>query len=206
MKQPLRRPKNRPRLVVVGLGNPGETYRYTRHNAGYRVVDYLAEVTGVVLKKPLCGKYLIARANVHGRSLVLAKPLTYMNRSGDAAPAILRKTHIGPEKIVVVCDTLDLPSGKCRLKRKGGSAGHKGIASIIETLGTGTFPRMYVGIGRPVKKSDVADFVLSAPSIEDRETMLAAEKTAALSILRLLEEPIERVMYDLNRKEDSESS
>lgn len=127
-----------------------------------------------------------------------------MNNSGYIFPDVLRKTGAALEDIIVVCDTLDLDPGMCRLKRKGGSAGHRGIASIIDSLGTSGFMRLYVGVGRPADKSEVVDFVLGQPDTESRLHIRKAEEQAAESILRLLEEPPDRVMHDLNRRKSSD--
>ncbi len=197
--------KNKPDLLIVGLGNPGSKYLETRHNAGFRVIDRLSVLTGLILKRPFLGKYYSAGGQWNGRRIVLVKPLTYMNRSGKVVPTLLRKTGISTERLVVVCDTLDLDPGMCRLKRKGGSAGHKGVASIIDEVGTGAFFRMYIGIGRPEHTSEVVDFVLGSPDDEDRKRIEAAEQRAAENILRLCTEPPERVMHGLNRRKDSES-
>lgn len=202
MKQLLRSPGNNPDFLVVGLGNPGNSYRKTRHNVGFRVIDLLAEPTGVRFKKPIFGRYLIGTGRPGCHTIVLVKPLTYMNRSGEVLPGLLKKTGLSQDRLIVICDTLDLEPGMCRLKRKGGSAGHKGIASIIEQTGSGDFLRFYIGVGRPEDKSGVVDHVLGIPGKEDELLIRSAEKAAAEAVLRLLEESLEQVMHEFNRRKN----
>ena len=166
---------------------------------GFQTLDRLAVALEVRFQKPWLARYLFAKKAIEDQSICLVKPMTYMNRSGLVFPAVLRRTGVALEGIVVVCDTLDLPPGVCRLRRKGSSAGHRGLASIIDVLGTTDFKRLYIGIGHPGQKSEVISYVLGTPQ-SDRVQIERGLETAAESILRLMGEPPERVMNDLNNK------
>jgi peptidyl-tRNA hydrolase, PTH1 family len=146
--------------LIVGLGNPGRRYETTRHNVGFRVVDTLGTAHRITLRGHLptaeYGEGMIAAQQV-----VLAKPMTYMNASGKAVAGLCARFSIFPSDLIVIHDDLDLPLGRVKLKQKGGDAGHYGVRSIIEHLGTGEFVRIRVGIGRPASKAEVVEFVLS---------------------------------------------
>jgi len=147
--------------LVVGLGNPGEVYAHTRHNIGASVLESLAQETGTALKKDRSQLYKFGLWKAGQEEAIFAIPLTFMNLSGQAVCSLAKRYRIKPEDILVICDDLDLEFGRIRLKPKGSSAGHKGVASIIEALGTQEFPRLRLGIGRPAAKGKAADFVLS---------------------------------------------
>jgi peptidyl-tRNA hydrolase, PTH1 family len=145
-------------LLIVGLGNPGREYEETRHNVGFMLIDRLASDRNVKLKRS--GAAFIGKGTVGGIQAVLMKPLTYMNLSGEAVARFSDFFSIPVESIVVAHDDCDLPLGRIRLKKNGGSGGHKGIISITERLGSPDFQRVRLGIGRP-EHGDVADYVLS---------------------------------------------
>jgi PTH1 family peptidyl-tRNA hydrolase len=179
----------------VGLGNPGPRYLATRHNAGFRIVALVARSLGVELHRPWFRNYRLGRAAPDGRELRLVQPLTYMNRSGAIFPSLSADTG----SLLVVCDTLDLPPGVCRLRRGGSSAGHKGLASIIAALGRADFLRLYIGIGRPSSPAEVVDYVLGSPDGPEAELLEGGEKRAAEGVLALLREEPEKVMNVLNQ-------
>lgn len=156
--------------AVVGLGNPGRQYELTRHNAGFVVVDNLAEECGASFGGTRF-KGVAARTSHRGENILLAKPATYMNLSGHFVSSLLNYYKISMAECLVVHDDLDLPMGRFRLARGGGSAGHKGIKSIIEQLGGQEFPRLKVGVGRPNEFGDVVDYVLSRFSESELETL-----------------------------------
>ena len=134
----------------------------------------------------------------------LIKPLTFMNRSGDILRDVLRKTNSDIQDLVVVCDTLDLPAGSCRLKTKGSAGGQKGLASIINAAGTEEIPRISIGIGRPRYREDVVPFVLSRPTAKERGAMDLTIGLISENVIRLLDTSIDRVMNDINQsKQDS---
>ena len=151
-------------------------------------------------KKQFLKQYLLAEGRYAGGRLRLVKPLSYMNRSGDIFPEILRRTGSRVEDILVVCDTLDLPPGRCRLKRKGSSAGQKGLESIIRKLGRSDFLRLYIGIGRPGRRTDVVDYVLSEPRGGEALLLEEAVHQACDAVLQLMEGGLERIMNVVNKK------
>lgn len=148
--------------AVVGLGNPGKEYEKTRHNAGFRVLDQLAREWSLTFQERKFRASWCA-GMIAGRRLVLCKPLAYMNRSGEVVTEILGYFGIDISRVLVVHDDLDLPLGRLRLVRRGGAGGHRGVSSIIDHLKTKDFPRLKLGIGRPVYKEPVETFVLRAP-------------------------------------------
>ncbi|NPV68011.1 MAG: aminoacyl-tRNA hydrolase [Anaerolineae bacterium] len=161
------------RYLIVGLGNPGVKYANTRHNIGFRCVDALAERHGLSFDRKQ-GKALIASGTIVGQPVLLIKPQTYMNLSGDAVSAVANFYRITPDRLLVIFDDLDLPVGTVRIRKSGGAGGHKGMISIIERLGTQEFSRIRVGIGRPSGRMDPADYVL-LPFREGDESILVAE-------------------------------
>jgi len=178
--------------LIVGLGNPGRDYRWTRHNVGFLLVERLAEKNGIDLAKRGL-KSIYGRGKIGKKDVILAKPQTFMNLSGEAVQRLLRFFKIPPEDLIVLHDDLDLPFGKIRIRLQGGAGGHKGIKSIIESLGVDVFVRFKVGIGRPGKAGqDPADFVLEPLSGGEREELkeMVNRNAEAVEIL-LLEGPQE---------------
>jgi peptidyl-tRNA hydrolase, PTH1 family len=154
--------------AIIGLGNPGREYEQTRHNAGFIVVDnLLEEYGGAWTSTKWTG--VSARTQVSGTTVIAARPLTYMNRSGYFVSSLMQYFRIDASDLLVVHDEMDLPTGRIRLSRGGGSAGHKGIASIIEQLGSRDFGRLRVGVGKPDRKEQVVGHVLSRIGGEDGE-------------------------------------
>ncbi len=148
-----------PTYLIVGLGNPGREYAKTRHNIGFILVDVLAEAFGIRMMR-VQSKAITGSGMVEGCKVILAKPQTYMNLSGESVSALMRFYKVPLENLIVLHDDLDLPFATIRLRPGGGSAGQKGIASIIERLGTQTFARFRFGIGRPPGQMDPAAYVL----------------------------------------------
>jgi len=144
--------------LIVGLGNPGRKYADNRHNVGFQCLDRLAEAWGLSFSRQK-HKALLAQGQIAGLKVILAKPHTFMNLSGEAMERMARFYKVPPENILVIYDDLDLPVGRIRLRPEGGSGGHKGMQSIIEHLGSNGFPRLRVGIGRPTH-GDPVDYVL----------------------------------------------
>ncbi|WP_067520460.1 aminoacyl-tRNA hydrolase [Endozoicomonas ascidiicola] len=164
------KPSEQPVRLVVGLGNPGSQYEDTRHNAGFWYVEQLARSCGVVLQpeKKFFGE--TARVQIGGQEVRLLNPSTFMNRSGQAVGAMATFFKIPPESILVVHDELDLPPGIGRLKQGGGHGGHNGLRDIISALGNNReFLRLRLGIGHPGNSKDVANYVLTKPSVADRQ-------------------------------------
>ena len=157
--------------LFVGLGNPGPEYEATRHNAGFWWVDELARDLKVNLVAERGYHGLVARANVHGHTLWLLEPQTFMNLSGKSVAALARFYKIAPEEILVVHDELDVVPGQAKLKQGGSHAGHNGLRDIHAQLGTGDYWRLRLGIGHPGVKSEVVDWVLRKPAPDQREAI-----------------------------------
>ena len=188
--------------LIAGLGNPGRDYRWTRHNVGFLLVERLAERHGIDLTKRGL-KSIYGRGKIGKEDVILAKPQTFMNLSGEAVQRLLHFFKIPPEDLIVLHDDLDLPFGKIRIRLQGGHGGHKGIKSIMEALGFGAFVRFKVGIGRPDKTGqDPADFVLEPLSKGEREEFkeMIDRNVEAVEIL-LLEGPQE-AMNRFHKGED----
>ena len=147
--------------LIVGLGNPGEKYAKTRHNAGYWWVDAIADAKRAVWKKETKFSGWTTRVEEGGSEFILVKPSTYMNESGRSVSAVMRFFKIEPGSMLVVHDELDIPPGAVKLKKGGGAGGHNGLTDIIESLGTREFWRLRIGIGHPGDKDLVADYVLN---------------------------------------------
>ena len=184
--------------MVVGLGNPGREYAAHRHNIGFRVVDALARAHGVAFTRRKGAKARVAEARVSDCPVLLAKPQTFMNLSGKSVRRLSRSLGVPPERILVIYDDLDLPLGRLRLRAEGSSGGHKGIRSIIDTLGTQAFPRLRVGIDRPPGRMDPVDYVLE-PFDRDQKPLLAeAVARAAAAVECWLAEGIIAAMDRFN--------
>ncbi len=153
--------------LIVGLGNPGADYARTRHNAGFWLVDELARRHGGTFRHEGKHQAELARVRINGDEIWLAKPMTFMNRSGGPVSSVLGFYKIAPAEMLVVHDEIDLPGGTVRLKDAGGAGGHNGIRDIISAQGEG-FWRMRIGVGHPGGKREVVDHVLTRPSAEDQ--------------------------------------
>lgn len=185
--------------MVVGLGNPGEDYVSTRHNAGFEVVERLARRAGVSWRRSRQAVALCAAADLPGAGRVLlVKPLTYMNASGEAVAALARWHRLRPADIAVVYDDVDLPLGAVRVRARGGSGGHRGMASVIEHLGDEGIPRVRVGIGRGRGDRDTVAHVLSRFEDDERPVAEAAMDRAAAAVTALLTRGVERAMNEFN--------
>jgi PTH1 family peptidyl-tRNA hydrolase len=184
--------------LVVGLGNPGQQYRETRHNAGFWFLDELAarQGAGWVSDAQFIGQ--LATLRFGGVKLLLLKPQTFMNRSGQSVGNLLRYHKFDPENILVVHDELDLPVGVVKLKKNGGHAGHNGLRDIIAHLGSNDFYRLRIGINRPLRGQDVVNYVLSAPSREERETIFSAFEKVYENLEFLIAGQVEQLMNRLH--------
>jgi len=182
--------------LVVGLGNPGRRYRGTRHNVGFEVVERLARRWGVRFRAE--GQAEVAQAEVGGEPVLLAKPLTFMNLSGQAVAELVRRWGLAPNQVLVVYDDMDLPVGAIRVRARGTAGGHRGMASVLEGLGTLEIPRVRVGIGRP--GSDAVDHVLSRFEPAERAQVEEAVERAADAVEVALRDGIHRAMDRFNRR------
>ena len=181
---------------MIGLGNPGRQYERSRHNMGFLVVDELARRQGGRITDR-AAKSMTGRVRLSDRELVLAKPQTMMNLSGQAAKALLAKYQVPLDRTLVVHDELDLPFGRLRIKKGGSSAGNHGLDSLIVSLGTSDFVRYRVGIGRP--PGDGVDYVLSPFSASEREQLPALIGRVADAVELAIENGVDRAMTDFNR-------
>ena len=168
--------------LVVFLGNPGPRYEGTRHNAGFMAADAMARARGLSINRARF-KALTATCDIGGESVMLMKPQTFMNLSGEAAAQAVKFYKIAPDHVIVVSDEISLPIGKLRVRRKGSAGGHNGLKSIIACLGTDQFPRIRLGVGAPPHPDyDMADWVLSTFKNQEAEDMRAAAQRAAEAV------------------------
>ncbi|MBI2850767.1 MAG: aminoacyl-tRNA hydrolase [Chloroflexi bacterium] len=189
---------------MVGLGNPGDEYAKSLHNMGFMCVSYFARKNGIRFDK----KQANARTGmgrVGGVEVLVARPQTYMNRSGEAVKRLMQKFHVSIEDLLVIYDDLDLPLGKIRIRADGSAGGHNGIKSIIQELGSQDFPRLRVGIGRPVtngqpeeKRADVIDFLLSESSPEVKKAVDEVLPRVNEAILCIITEGVTAAMNRFN--------
>lgn len=184
-------------FLLVGLGNPGREYRGNRHNVGFMTIDRLSEAFGIKIGK-VQAKALIGIGPWEGRKVILAKPQTYMNLSGDSVGSLLRYYKVPLTQLIVAHDDLDLPVGTLRLRPGGGSAGQKGIASTINKVGTQNFPRLRIGIGRPPGQMVAADYVLQDFSKADQEIMAPTLDRAVDAIKLFVREGLDAAMNQFN--------
>ena len=182
----------------MGLGNPGLIYSASRHNVGFRVLKFLAGSLKINFKRDSSVSALVARGKLLGQEVVLALPQTYMNLSGIAVKALLKKFKVDPQNLLVVCDDLDLELGKIKIRPQGSSGGQRGIESIIERLGAQDFGRLRVGIGRPKDPQDAAKYVLSGFLRNEKAAINQAEEDAVSCCLSWLENGIVQTMNTFN--------
>ncbi|OGO74811.1 MAG: aminoacyl-tRNA hydrolase [Chloroflexi bacterium RIFOXYD12_FULL_57_15] len=183
--------------LLIGLGNPGREYRDNRHNIGFMLIDRLAvrlNARGMKLQS----KAIVIGALYEGRKLILAKPQTYMNLSGQSAQGLLHFYKIPPENMIVAHDDLDLPLGTIRIRPGGGAGGQRGMASTIERLGTQDFPRLRLGIGRPPGRMDAAAYVLQDFSRADLLIVSETLDRAADAVLTFVTDGLDKAMNKYN--------
>jgi PTH1 family peptidyl-tRNA hydrolase len=191
--------------LIVGLGNPGKAYAHNRHNIGFRCINYLARLHSIPVKKHQC-RSQVGIGKIAGIEVLLAKPKTFVNKSGEAVERLMHKYNISTDDLLVIYDDLDLPLGKLRLRPDGSAGGHKGINSIISALGSEVFPRIKVGIGRPTKDDGTAitdedviiGYVLSDFTPQENVATKTAIATAADAIHCVLTEGITTAMNKFN--------
>jgi peptidyl-tRNA hydrolase, PTH1 family len=184
--------------LVVGLGNPGENYRFTRHNVGFRVVEALALKHEVDLREK--EETIFGKFSLGGQEVFLLFPQTFMNESGRAVAPFARYRNIPPERILVVSDDLDLPTGRIRLKPEGGSGGHHGLDSLIAHLGNSNFPRLRIGVGKPPSADQGAHHVLATFTPEEKGPIDQAIERARDGVEYFILKGAETAMNELNRE------
>jgi PTH1 family peptidyl-tRNA hydrolase len=184
--------------LIVGLGNPGARYERTRHNVGFLVIDRLAAQNHIALGQRICNA-LVGEGTVEGESVMLAKPQTYVNRSGEAVGGLLRECAIATNDLVVINDDLDLPFGRLRIRPTGSAGGHRGLSSIADELAGTQFLRVRVGIGRPPEGREATDYVLEAFTAAELEQLSDIVARAVDCIVCLLRDGVDRAMAIYNR-------
>lgn len=185
--------------LIVGLGNPGESYVHSRHNIGFRCITHLARSQGIPLKQWQCHSRT-GSGKIGEDEILLAKPHTFMNRSGRAVNALVQRFDISLDNLLIVHDDMDLPLGRIRLRTQGSAAGHKGMESIITSLGSEEFPRLRVGIGHPFEDvPDTISYVLGDFTPEEETIIKNTCTMVTEAILCLLEEGIVSAMNKFNK-------
>jgi PTH1 family peptidyl-tRNA hydrolase len=185
--------------LIVGLGNPGSKYQWTRHNAGFMVLDRFSKDAGIaVTRKNFSGLY--GEGTYHGERLLLLKPQTFMNLSGRSVAAALNFHKIDIQDLIVIHDDLDIPFGRVKLKEEGGHAGHNGLRSLLQELGSGRFVRLRIGIGRPLH-DDAADYVLSSFSSDELANLPRIIDCVADLLKLVIEEGLLKAMSIYHNKE-----
>ena len=184
-------------FLIVGLGNPGKNYEFTRHNAGFLTLDHIASELDTEINN-LNNNALVADVVINNHRCLLVKPQTFMNNSGTAVRDIAKFYKIPPEKIVVIFDDISLPCGKLRIRRKGTDGGHNGIKSIIQQLGTQNFMRVRVGVGAKPKGWDLADYVLGRFDRDDRQLVEDAQDRACEAVEMILSDSVDAAMNKFN--------
>lgn len=196
--------QEKPMFLIVGLGNPGKQYEHTRHNVGFDVMDAIAEKYNISISekkhKALCGKGVIA-----GEKVVLAKPQTFMNLSGESVAELLHYYKLDPEdEMLVIFDDISLAPGGIRIRKKGSAGGHNGIKNIIAMTGTQNFKRVKVGVGEKPKGWDLADHVLGHFSGDDSAKVREAIADAVMATEMILQGDIDQAMNDFNGKKQED--
>lgn len=185
--------------IIVGLGNPGKKYENTRHNMGFLTIDRMAEEYGISVDK-IKFKALVGEGRIAGQRVVLVKPQTYMNLSGQSVQEIMHFYKEDIENLIVIYDDLDIPAGKIRVRKKGSAGTHNGMRNIVQMLADDGFPRIRVGIGGE-KKGDLIDFVIGGVSKSEMELLREATVQASKAAVAIVEKGIEKAMNEYNIKE-----
>lgn len=189
--------------IIAGLGNPTKEYDKTRHNVGFEVIDRLADRYDIDVSerkhRAFCGKGMI-----EGQKVLLVKPQTFMNLSGESLRSVVDYYKVMPEELVVIYDDISLPLGQLRIRLKGSAGGHNGIKNIIAHLGTQEFPRIKVGVGAKPPRMDLKDYVLSRFSKGEQELMDEAFQEAAQAVAMMIGEGADRAMNHFNTKKKEE--
>jgi len=185
--------------VIIGLGNPGERYRRSRHNLGFMALERLAHRHSVSLDQRRFKAHL-GRGEIDGQTAIMAEPQTYMNLSGEAVAPILGYFKVAPGRLIVIHDELDLAAGTLRIKRGGGHAGNKGVASIIETLGISDFVRVRIGVGHPPQGRDSINYLLQPITRDEMAAFEPLIERAAEAVEAIVVTGVERAMNQYNQR------
>ncbi|HIW21223.1 MAG TPA: aminoacyl-tRNA hydrolase [Candidatus Dorea intestinavium] len=186
--------------LIVGLGNPGEKYEGTRHNVGFEAIDLLADKYNISLEQRKA-KAFIGKGLINGTKVLLAKPQTFMNLSGESVRDLIDYFKVDPEsELIVLSDDISLPPGYIRIRKKGSAGGHNGLKNIIANLGTQNFMRLKIGVGEKPKKYDLADYVLGHFSKNDKAEVYEAYQEAVEAIELILQDEADKAMNLYNKK------
>lgn len=185
--------------LIVGLGNPTSKYEKTRHNVGFEVIDQISEEYNISVDT-VKHKGVYGKGKIEGQTVVLLKPMTYMNLSGESVVAVANYYKILPEDIIVIYDDINLDVGRLRIREKGSAGGHNGIKNIIAHLGTDAFPRIRVGVGMKPPKMDLADYVLSRFTKEEQMMVKSGYDNACKALELMVIDDISKAMNDYNGK------
>ena len=187
--------------IVVGLGNPGAQYLHTRHNAGFLAIDYICNKYNARVSKS-AHKGLVGEATIGGKRVLLVKPQTFMNLSGECVRAVLDFYKISPDNLIIIYDDISLDVGRLRVRRDGSAGGHNGIKSILEHLGTKTFPRIKIGVGqKPHPDYDLASWVLSEFKDDELKALEGTFPTVCEGLEKILSASIDDAMQICNKKQ-----
>jgi peptidyl-tRNA hydrolase, PTH1 family len=185
--------------LIIGLGNPGSKYENTRHNVGFDTIDYISGQFGIKVSKSK-HKALIGDGNIHGEKVILVKPQTYMNLSGESVRELVEWYKVPMNNIILIYDDIDLAMGSIRVRPKGSSGTHNGMKSVIYQVQSDDFPRVRIGIGRPPEGWDLADYVLSKFNSEDRKIINESVKGAAEAVAAIIKTGVETAMNKYNKQ------
>lgn len=188
-----------PTFLIVGLGNPGRTYRNTRHNIGFMVIDRVAADLNCPLTK-VQNKAIVGFSRINDAKVILAKPQTYMNLSGTSVSSLLKFYKVSLANLLLVHDDVDIPFGQIRMRPGGGSAGQKGAESTIQRLGSKAFPRLRMGIGQPPGQMDSADYVLQAFGKADEQELAGFIQRASQAVHCFIVDGLDAAMNKFNSK------
>ena len=186
--------------LIVGLGNPGNIYIYSRHNIGFLVIKALSKSYKLTLKPDKQTLSKNAKFRVGNQEILLAMPLTFMNLSGSVVSALLKKYKVGLDNLLVICDDLDLGLGRLKVRRAGSSGGHRGLKSIIDSIDSQEFARLRIGIGRPFSNSNAAGYVLSHFTRKEKEQVKQVIERAVQCCQSWLTQGIEKTMNIFNTR------
>ena len=187
--------------LIVGLGNPGPAYARSRHNLGFMCLSHFARTQGIKIDKKQ-GKARIGTGDVAGNQVVVARPQTYMNLSGQAVSRLVKRYNVSPDNLIVIHDDLDLPPGRIRIRQDGGSGGHKGVNSIVASLQSRDFLRVRVGVGRPAaaepSEDDIISYVLNGFTPDEKQTITKVIPVVSEAICCLITEGLAAAMNKYN--------
>ena len=189
--------KEKTKFLVVGLGNPGSNYEYTRHNAGFMVLDYIAKILKIKINVSKF-KSLFSAAKIGKEDVILLKPQTFMNVSGESVFECMQYYNISPERLIVIFDDVSLDIGTIRIRRSGSSGGHNGVKSIINLIGTDNFPRIKIGVGEKPDRWDLPSWVLSRFSESELNNVISCAERSMSALELILKGKIDEAMNKFN--------